>query len=90
MTVILAYLFQGIVHNVPSRRDLFLLSDSIYAVKCLILYHGIPLRLHEEDMICSGQVQPGGINNNVRGRLSNDQRLLTQSNHISETSKVLR
>ena len=52
--LISAYLFQAFLHNVPSGCDLFLLSDPIYAVKCLVFYHGIPLRLHEEDMICSG------------------------------------
>lgn len=49
----LAYLLQGILHNVSSGCDLFLLSDSVYTIKCLVLYHGIPLRLHEKNMICS-------------------------------------
>ena len=54
MVMISTYLFQGLVDNVPSRCDLFLLTDSVDAVQCLVLYHGIPLRLHEEDMVCSG------------------------------------
>ena len=51
---ILSYLFQGILHKVPSGGDFFLLSDSVYTVKCLVLYHRVPLRLHEENMICGG------------------------------------
>ena len=48
------YLFQGLVDNVPSCFDLFLLTDSVDAVQGLVLYHGIPLRLHEEDVVRSG------------------------------------
>ena len=32
MEVVVLYLFQGLVHNVPSRCDLFLLTDSVDAV----------------------------------------------------------
>ena len=32
MAVVLTYLFQGLVHNVPGRCDLFLLTDSVDAV----------------------------------------------------------
>ena len=54
MVAILAYLFYGLVDNISSGCDLFLLTDSVHTVHCLVLYHGIPLRLHEEDMVCSG------------------------------------
>lgn len=54
--MVLAYLFQGFVHDVPCGCDLFRLSDSVYTVKCLVLYHGIPLRLHKKNMICGGQI----------------------------------
>ena len=65
MAVGLTYHFQGIVHNVPGRCDLFLLTDSVYAVQCLVLYHGVPLRLHEEDMVCSGQIQSRNVSGNI-------------------------
>lgn len=52
--LVCSYLFQGILHNVPSGGDFFLLSDSVYTVERLVLYHGVPLRLHEENMICGG------------------------------------
>ena len=54
MVVVSTYLFQRLVHNVPSRCDLFLLTDSVDAVEGLVLYHGVPLRLHEEDVVCDG------------------------------------
>ena len=56
MAVGSTYLFQGLVHNVPGRCDLFLLTDSVDAVQGLVLYHGVPLRLHEEDVVCNGQI----------------------------------
>ena len=67
MVVGSTYLFQGLVHNVSSRCDLFLLTDSVDAVQCLVLYHGVPLRLHEEDVVCSGQIQSRGVSDNVTG-----------------------
>ena len=65
MAVVSTYLFQGFVHNVPSRCDLFLLTDSVDTVQGLVLYHGVPLRFHEEDMVRSGQIQSGGVSDNV-------------------------
>ena len=56
MAVVSTYLFQGFVHNIPSRCDLFLLTDSVDAVQSLVLYHGVPLRLHEENVVRSGQI----------------------------------
>lgn len=38
-----AYLFESVFYNIPSRGDLFLLTDSVHAVKCLVLDHGIPV-----------------------------------------------
>lgn len=65
MAMISTYLFQGLVHNVPSRCDLFPLTDSVDAVQRLVLYHRIPLRLHEEDVVCSGQIQSVKVSGNV-------------------------
>ena len=64
MGALLAYFFYGLIHNISSGCDLFLLTDSVHAVECLVLYHGIPLRLHEENVVCGGQVQSKGISNN--------------------------
>ena len=40
-----AYLFESVFYNIASRGDLFLLPDSVYAVKGLVLDHGIPLQI---------------------------------------------
>ena len=65
MVAVSAYLFQGFIHNVPSCCYFFLLADSVYAVQCLVFYHGVPLRFHEEDMVRSGQIQPSNVSDNV-------------------------
>ena len=65
MAVVSRYLFQGFIYNVPSRCDLFLLTDSVDAVHGLVLYHGIPLRFHEEDVVCNGQIQSGSVSDNM-------------------------
>ena len=47
------YFFQCVSYDIADSGDLCLLSDPVHAVKGLILDHGVPLRLHEEDMVGS-------------------------------------
>ena len=42
------YFFEGALYNIASRSDLFCLPNSIHAVKCLILDHGIPVHSHQQ------------------------------------------
>ena len=56
-----SYRLQGPLDNVANCGDLLCLPDSVRAIKRLILKHGVPLRLHEENVICSRQVQPRGV-----------------------------
>ena len=51
------YLLECIPHNIADGGDLLCLANSVHAVKSLILDHGVPLRLHKEDVICSRQVK---------------------------------
>ena len=48
-----AYFFQCVSYDIADSGDLFRLSDPVHAVKGLILDHGVPLRLHEKDVVCS-------------------------------------
>lgn len=56
--LVLACLLECVSHDIADGRDLLCLPNSVHAVKSLILDHGVPLRLHEEDVICSRQVKP--------------------------------
>ena len=48
-----AYFFQCVSYDIADSGDLFRLSNPVHAVQRLILDHGVPLRLHEKDMVCS-------------------------------------
>ena len=51
------YLFQCSIYVVTGRRNVFRLTDSVDAVKRLLLEHWIPLRFHQEYMVCGCQVE---------------------------------
>ena len=53
-----SYFLQGVSYDIADSGDLFRLSDPVHAVKRLILDHGVPLRLHEKDVVCRRQVEP--------------------------------
>ena len=60
----MAYLFQSPFHNVASRGDLFLLANSVDTIKGLIFEHGVPLWLHEKNMVSSCQIKSRNISSN--------------------------
>ena len=45
------------LYDIAGCCDFLKLSDSIDAIKRLVLEHRVPLRLHQEDMICYCQVE---------------------------------
>jgi len=59
------YLFQSALYDIPNGRDLLGLPNPIHTVKSLILKHRIPLWFHEEDIVCSSQIQPDDVRNYV-------------------------
>lgn len=50
------YQFNRVFNKITSYSDVSLLADPVDSVDCLCLDHGVPMRLHDVDVVGNGEV----------------------------------